>query len=108
MKDSVKSSTVEPSAFDTQLFRKQITDHVKTAGGTAMVGGQDFIQSLVKTAFEALLKVEMEEHLGYGKHDPDGNGSGNSRNGTDAKTIRGDFGQVSIQTPRDRNASFEP
>jgi transposase-like protein len=108
VKDSVKTQTVEPSAFDTKLFRKQLKDHVKTAGGTAMVGGQDFIQGLVKTAFEALLEVEMEEHLGYDKHDPQGNGSGNSRNGVDAKTIRGDFGQVSIQTPRDRNASFEP
>lgn len=107
MKDS-DSLRVEPSAFDTQQFRKQLIDHVKAAGGTAQVGGQDFIQALVKTAFEALLEVEMAEHLGYDKHDPQGRGCGNSRNGNDSKTIRGDFGQVSIQTPRDRNASFEP
>jgi transposase-like protein len=108
VKDSVESPAVEPPTFDSQQFRKQLVDHVMAAGGTAQVGGQDFIQGLVKTAFEALLEVEMAEHLGYDKHDLKGHRSGNSRNGTATKTIRGDFGQVSIQTPRDRKATFEP
>jgi putative transposase len=60
---------------------------------------------LVKETLEAFLELEMEEHLGYPKHDPEGRGSGNSRNG---KTVRGDFGEVEIETPRDRNSSFEP
>lgn len=34
--------------------------------------------------------------------------SGNSRNGVTAKTIRGDFGEVEIETPRDRTGEFEP
>ena len=50
----------------------------------------------------------MEEHLGYAKHAPEGRGSGNSRNGATAKTIRGDFGEVEIETPRDRNCDFDP
>ena len=50
----------------------------------------------------------MEEHVGYAKHQPAGGGSGNSRNGVTPKTVRGDFGQVEIETPRDRNGSFDP
>jgi transposase-like protein len=50
----------------------------------------------------------MEEHLGYPKHDPEGRGSGNSRNGAVSKTVRGDFGQVEIEGPCDRNSSFDP
>lgn len=108
MNDTIESPTVEPSAFDSKQFRKQLIEHVKAVGGTAKVGGQDFIQNLVKTAFEALLEVEMSEHLGYDKHAARGQPSGNSRNGLAKKTIRGDFGQTQIQTPRDRNATFEP
>jgi len=57
---------------------------------------------------EAFLELEVEEHLGYPKHDPEGRGSGNSRNGATGKTVRGDFGQVEIESPRDRNSSLEP
>jgi putative transposase len=47
-------------------------------------------------------------HLGYEKNDPAGNNSGNSRNGTTKKTLKGDFGSLELETPRDRNGSFEP
>lgn len=50
----------------------------------------------------------MEEHLGYPKHAPEGKNTGNSRNGKDSKKIRGDFGELEIETPRDRDGSFEP
>lgn len=97
-----------PTVFDTEVFKKSLMDQVRQGGGTAAVGGQNFFNRLVKTALEALLQVEMEEHLGYSKHSPAGRGSGNSRNGTDSKTVRGDFGEAVIETPRDRNGTFEP
>jgi putative transposase len=50
----------------------------------------------------------MAEHLGYDKHDPSGRGSGNSRNGTRAKTVLTEIGPVEIEVPRDTNSSFEP
>lgn len=96
------------NVFDAKVFKKQLMEHVRSGGGSAAVGGQDFVKSLTKSAMEALLQVEMEEHLGYAKHAPEGKNSGNSRNGTDSKTIRGDFGEVSIETPRDRNGEFDP
>jgi transposase-like protein len=57
---------------------------------------------------ERALHAELTHHLGYGKHDPAGRGSGNSRNGTTKKTIQGDFGEAEIAVPRDRNGTFEP
>jgi putative transposase len=68
----------------------------------------DFSRLLKKMAVEAALGAEMEAHLGYEKHDARGRGTGNSRNGYSRKTLKGDHGTVEIDTPRDRNGSFEP
>jgi putative transposase len=68
----------------------------------------DFSRLLKKMAVEAALGAEIDEHLGYQKHAPSGRGSGNSRNGYSRKTLKGDHGEVDIDTPRDRNGSFEP
>ena len=55
-----------------------------------------------------MLKAEMDEHLGYEKHSPDGINSGNSRNGTNKKTLKTSVGDVPIEVPRDRNSEFSP
>lgn len=65
-------------------------------------------QQLVKLTVETALNAELDEHLGYEKHAPAGRGSGNSRNGTTSKRLKGQHGDVPIDTPRDRNGSFEP
>jgi putative transposase len=70
------------------------SDRVRSRGGTASVDTKQLFQGLVKETIEAFLELEMEEHLGYAKHDPEGRGRGNSRNGGSAKTVRGDFGEV--------------
>ncbi len=63
---------------------------------------------LTKLTVEAALKGEMNHHLGYGKNDLEGHHTGNSRNGYSLKKLKGDHGEFEIQTPRDRNATFEP
>jgi len=63
---------------------------------------------LLKLTVERAMNAEMDEHLGYNKHAPAGRNSGNSRNGYSSKTLKGDFGEVELTTPRDRNSSFEP
>ncbi|MGI8544267.1 MAG: IS256 family transposase [Aridibacter sp.] len=63
---------------------------------------------LVKLTVEAALGAEMENHLGYPPHSLDGHHSGNSRNGSTPKTLKGNHGEVLIETPRDRNGLFEP
>lgn len=63
---------------------------------------------LLKLTVERAMNAEMDEHLGYEKHAPEGKNSGNNRNGHSSKTLKGNFGEVEIATPRDRNSTFEP
>jgi len=98
-----------PTVFDAKDFAKTLKQQVKAAGGTkAFYAQHDVVKTFTKVLFESLLEAEMEEHLGYEKHDPEGQKTGNSRNGKGSKKVRGDFGEVEIETPRDREASFEP
>jgi putative transposase len=66
------------------------------------------LKQITKAVLERALQGEMTEHLGYAKHDAVGDNSGNSRNGVTRKTLKGDFGEVDLETPRDRNGEFEP
>lgn len=69
---------------------------------------QILLKSLFKGTIEQMLEAEMEEHLGYEKHSPAGDGSGNSRNGYNKKTLQTEFGETELQVPRDRKGEFEP
>ena len=77
-------------------------------GPEDLIGQNGLLKRLTKKLVEGALGAEMTHHLGYEKHDPAGEGTGNSRNGASSKTIKGDFGQVAIEVPRDRDGSFEP
>ena len=50
----------------------------------------------------------MPEHLGDEKHAADGRGSGNSRTGTSAKTLKTEQSALPLEIPRDRRGDFEP
>ncbi len=63
---------------------------------------------LLKLTVERAMNVELDQHLGYEKHASEGKNSGNSRNGYSSKTLKGNFGEVDIKTPRDRDSTFEP
>ena len=69
---------------------------------------QSLLKQLTKSVLERAMQAEMTEHLGYEKHDPAGYNSGNSRNGKTRKKLKGDFGEIELETPRDREGSFEP
>jgi len=73
-----------------------------------IVGENGLLKQLTKALLERAMNAELTHHLGYEKHDPAGYKSGNSRNGASSKTIKGDFGELEIAVPRDRNSSFEP
>ncbi len=73
-----------------------------------LVGENGLLKQLTKQLLERAMAAEMTEHVGYDKHDAAGNNSGNSRNGNSAKTIKGTFGELALETPRDRNGTFEP
>ncbi len=73
-----------------------------------LVGETGLLKQLTKALVERAMKAEMTAHLGYEKNDPVGKKSGNSRNGKSKKTIKGEFGNMEIAIPRDRNSTFEP
>lgn len=61
---------------------------------------------LHKRFFEKSLNAELDDHLGYDKHSP--RTRANSRNGSMSKTVYTDNGVLEIETPRDRDSTFEP
>ena len=73
-----------------------------------LLGENGLLKQLTKAVLERAMQAELTHHLGYDKHDPKGNNSGNSRNGKSKKTLKGDFGNLPLEVPRDRNATFEP
>ena len=73
-----------------------------------LIGEAGLLKQLTKALVERAMSAELTHHLGYEKHDPAGYNSGNSRNGTTPKTVKGEFGEVLVETPRDRNGTFEP
>jgi putative transposase len=78
------------------------------AGGLQLAGEGGLLQQLTKRLLESALEGELTDHLGYDRHDPAGQNSGNSRNGHRMKTVLTDVGPVEVDVPRDRESSFEP
>ncbi len=66
------------------------------------------LNELKKRLVERVLDAEMKDHLGYEKHSAAGRNTGNSRNGVSRKTIKGADGEYEIETPRDREGTFDP
>jgi putative transposase len=73
-----------------------------------LIGEDGLLKQLTKALVERALQAEMAEHLGHGKHAPVANATGNTRNGKSTKTLKGEFGALPIDIPRDRQGSFEP
>ena len=73
-----------------------------------ILGEAGLLKQLTKKVAERALNAEMEQHLGYAKHAPEGKNSGNSRNGKSSKKLRSVHGEIELDIPRDRNGSFEP
>lgn len=70
---------------------------------------QEFFQELFKEGVQQMLQGELDEHLGYEKHSPEGLNSGNSRNGYSKKKVKSEsVGDLLLSIPRDRNSTFEP
>ena len=73
-----------------------------------IMGEGGLLAQLTKKLLERAMAAELTEHVGYEKHDRAGRNSGNSRNGRSRKTLKGDFGTMRIEVPRDRAGTFEP
>jgi putative transposase len=73
-----------------------------------LIGENGLLKQLTKLLVEKALDAEMSNHLGHDKNQPVVNTSGNTRNGKSKKTLKGEFGELPIEIPRDRHGSFEP
>ncbi len=73
-----------------------------------ILGDNGLLKQLTKAVLERAMQAELTEHLGYEPHDAAGDNSGNSRNGKSRKTLKGEFGNLPLEVPRDRDASFDP
>ena len=89
----------------TELIDELLKDYQKPED---IIGENGLLKRFIKAVLERAMNAELTHHLGYEKHDPAGYKSGNSRNGTSGKTVKGDFGELEIEVPRDRTSTFEP
>ncbi|MCB5283334.1 MULTISPECIES: IS256 family transposase [unclassified Arthrobacter] len=103
------SETLDPMATDVdqQELAQQLLAQAREQG-IDLVGPGGLLNRLTQNVLETALEAEMDEHLGYGKHDVSGRGSGNSRNGIRTKTVLTEIGPVEIDVPRDTGSTFDP
>ena len=97
MKKQKQAKPISDDLIDTLLTQGQTAEDIN-----------GLLKQLTKAVLERAMQGELTAHLGYEKHDPSGNNTGNSRNGVTRKTLTGDFGEIEVETPRDRNGAFEP
>ena len=88
---------------DIESIGRELSRNIKTQQEMSDVLGQ-----LVKSMMEGILNAELDSHLGYKKNEKAVQRRKNTRNGHSAKTLKTEYGDLMIQTPRDRDASFEP
>lgn len=93
------------SKVSTDLLDELLSDYKKPED---LIGENGLLKQLTKALVERALEAEMEHHLGHARHDSVTNTTGNARNGRSSKTLKGEFGELPIEIPRDRHGSFEP
>ena len=86
--------------FDFEQFSKELVDSVKN--GKPLTGVDGVFTPLIKMVLEASLEGEISEHVKSTKP------AKNRRNGSGKKKIESSLGSFELQTPRDRNGSFDP
>src|SRR5258705_13020 len=86
--------------IDNELIDNLLKDYKKPED---IIGENGLLKQLTKQLLERAMAAELTDHVGYEKHDTAGHKSGNSRNGKSAKTLKGSFGTMPIEIPRDLN-----
>ena len=92
-------------AVEKDLIDKLIAGYQKPED---LIGENGLLKQLTKALIERAMNAELTEQLGYEKNRPKEGKSGNARNGKSRKKLKGDFGEIEIEVPRDRAGEFEP
>jgi hypothetical protein len=91
--------------FDPKLLDALLEGH---QDAESFFGKGGLLDQLAKALVERALEAEMTHHLG---HEPGGsvsNEAKNTRNGKSKKKLKSEHGDIELEVPRDRQASFEP
>ena len=88
-----------------ELLASLLADYKKPED---LIGENGLLKQLTKLLVERALDAELTEHLGHERNEAVANPAGNTRNGKSKKTLKGEFGELPIEVPRDRHGSFEP
>ena len=93
-----------------QLLPDEVIDELLAGASTEqqLTGQGGLLGQLTKRLVERAMEVELTDHLGYETHVEPPGGAGNTRNGSTPKRLITEHGEVAIDTPRDRDGSFEP
>jgi putative transposase len=93
------------TVISNELLDQLLVDYKKPED---LIGETGLLKQLTKAIYERAMEAELTHHLGHARHDPVTNESGNARNGKSRKTIKGNFGELPLDIPRDRQGTFEP
>jgi len=88
------------------LNKEELRRQIKEGKEISLDGILDDFKALLRETIQTATEVELDEHLGYEKHQKSENS--NYRNGTNKKTLKSKYGDVDVAIPRDRDGSFEP
>jgi len=108
-KDEKTVSGSEARRLRREMFSDELVDQLLASAGergVALTGEGGFLPEMIRSVLERGMDAELTSHLGYERGDRAGHGSGNSRNGTTPKTVGTEVGDIALDQPRDRNASF--
>lgn len=90
-------------AINTDLIDQLLKDYTQPDD---VLGENGLLKQLTIAVLERAMQAELTHHLDYEKHSPAGNRTGNSRNGKSKKTLKGEFGTLPVEIPRDRSKPF--
>jgi putative transposase len=102
---SVNTMTTKKHEVPQELLASLLADYKKPED---LIGENGLLKQLTKLLVEKALDAELTEHLGHERHEAVANTGGNTRNGKSRKTLKGEFGELPIEVPRDRQGTFEP
>ena len=88
--------------------REKIRELLQLSNIGSMADIQNLFKETIAEFMENGLEAELDDELGYSKYDYKNKESSNSRNGHSQKTLKTSFGNIEIETPRDRNGEFDP
>ncbi|MDR7002020.1 IS256 family transposase [Neobacillus niacini] len=91
-----------------KLPKELIKEIVREQKFTSTNQIMETIKEMFSDILEEVLQCEMDEQLGYDKHQRRSDEPSNYRNGSTKRKLKTQFGEVEVNVPRDRKGSYEP